>query len=701
MSWSSPARLALGAALLVALVQGCGSSQQSFAPLDDGGDDATGDDDAASSSGDAPSDGPHDGTVDGAHGDGGKGDAATGDGAASDGAAGEGATGDGGDGGAPEAATGPVYPPLQPIGANMPDLFLGYLGVAPGGASAAGAALDDAKAAGITHVRFIASGFYPSDMTTSPGWVADPTAYFAALDATVSAANSRGIKLVPSLLWNVYLFPDINGEPAGQLFVKGSKSRTMAEKYVTQVVSRYAAIDGILYWELGNELNLAADMDVSSCTTCDGGANYCAGIDPPRGTPCGRTAADEFYSCNTCRGVAGAAQQDLGQFTADIATLVAGLDKKHLFSSGDAYPRPAAWHLAAKPCPACDYTPDTAAQYQQALLNLHPAGVGVVSVHHSPGPDLARFGSNDQTGAALLTLTQQIASNAGKTLYVGEFGQTRPGNVTCNGQTVACGGEATWAQTRWVLDDLVAAGVPRAAVWGLDFFQFCAGVPTCNSVIPSDPVLGAIATHNAAASACQGTPSDAGAGADAAGGGDGGAGEGGAAGPACPIGACVGSVCTPTPQTTYGFDTAGALGGWTLSTNCTSCTPGTATIAGLDGGTNGYVTIASSTLPCTGSCSAPGVYELSPKFPLPGPNALVRVDARSTGAASVVDVIPYDASNKELAHSTITITAGGAFASYALWFPVPAGAVNASVRLELTSPSATLDVDDVEVVSEP
>src|SRR5262249_7821936 len=158
------------------------------------------------------------------------------------------------------------------------------------------------------------------------------------------------------------------------------------------------------------------------------------------------------------------------------------------FSSGHSYPRANAWHLAASPCPACDWTPDTQAQYQTALLSLHPSGVGVVSVHHYPGPDLARFGSNDRTGGAPLTLTANIAASSGRTLYVGEFGETRAGNVTCNG-TISCGGEATSARTRWVLDDLVTMKVPTAAVWGFDFFQFCAGVPTCNSVVPSDPIV--------------------------------------------------------------------------------------------------------------------------------------------------------------------------------------------------------------------
>ena len=666
------------AALLAAALAGCSSPAQSFAPIDA----STPGDDSATSGDGSPGDATtHDGAADG-----GKADAPH-DAAPSDGGATEGGPTDGGGDGAGDA--GFVYAPTQPIGANLPFLFLGFLGTAPGGASAALAALDDAKAAGITHVRFIASGFYPSDMTAAPGWVADPVAYWQAFDATVAAAGARGIRLVPSILWNPYLFPDINAEPTGNLFVKGSKTRTMAEKYITQLVSRYAASDAVLYWELGNELNLSADIDVSSCNVCDGGANYCAGIDPPRGTPCQRTAADEFYSCNTCRGVS-PAQEDLAHFTGDIATIVSGIDGKHPFSSGNAYPRPYAQHLAASPCPACDYTLDSPAEYQAALLNLHPNNVGVVSVHHYPGPDLARFGSNDATGTALLAFTAQVAASAGKTLYVGEFGQPRSGNVTCNG-TIGCGGEATAAQTRWLLDGLVTSRVQAAAVWGFDFFQFCAGVPTCNSVIPGDPIVSAIAPHNAAMVACFGG-GDAGAG-------DSGQVEGGAGG-ACPIGACVGTVCTPQPGSTFGFDSAADVSTWTLFTNCTACTPGTAAFSGFDAGTGGYVGLKSSTLPCTGACQFPGVYDLSPKFPIPGAHALLRFDARSS-AGGVVDVIPYDASGTELTHTTVTVAPSAVFTSYALWLDVPAGTASGALRLELTSPNATLDVDDLAIVSEP
>jgi hypothetical protein len=662
----------LGLGVLAFLLAGCASGpSQTYSPLDaSSGDDGTTADAAQDSKGDGapPKDGDSADAGDAAATDGG--DAAITDGATPK------------DG--PSDAPPPVYAATKPIGANIPYLFLGFLGTAPGGASGATSSLADAKAAGITHVRFIASGFYPTDMTTGMGWVADPADYWAAMDATVAAAGAAGIKLVPSILWNLYLFPDINSEPTGQLFVKGSTTRTMAEQYITQLVTRYASSDGILYWEIGNELNLSADIDVSTCDVCEGGANYCAGLDPPRGTPCSRTAADEIYSCNTCRG-ATTNQEDLGQFSADIAALIGGLDTKHPVSSGDSYPRSYAWHLAATPCPACDYTLDSKSDYQSALLKLHPTGVDVVSVHHYPSSDLARFGSNDATGGALLALTQQIASGAGKTLYVGEFGEPRSGTVNCHG-TLGCGGEPSWAQSRWVLDDLLGSSVSSAAIWGFDFFQYCAAVPTCSSVIPTDDIVASLTAHNAAMGAC---------------GADGGAvGDAGGPNGACPIGSCVGPVCTPEQGSTFGLDSSSAVSAWTVFTNCTGCTAGAATFESVDAG-GGYLTVASNTLPCTGSCTNPGVYALSPQFPMTDPHALVRFDARSSSGTAVVDFIPYDSTGTELAHTPMPVTQGASFTSSALWFALPAGTVTAAVRFELTAPSSTLDVDDVAIVSEP
>src|SRR5262249_22355833 len=66
-----------------------------------------------------------------------------------------------------------------PIGVNMPDLLWAYLGIAPTTADGARKIMDDARAAGITHARFIANVFWPDDLVGSTGWVTHPDAFFA------------------------------------------------------------------------------------------------------------------------------------------------------------------------------------------------------------------------------------------------------------------------------------------------------------------------------------------------------------------------------------------------------------------------------------------------------------------------------------------------------------------------------------------
>src|SRR5262249_22466812 len=148
-----------------------------------------------------------------------------------------------------------------PIGVNMPDLLWDYLGIAPTTADGARKIMDDARAAGITHARFIATVFWPIDLTGPNGWISNPDGYFAAFDALVADAGARGLRLVPSLLWNQYLFPDYAGEKVGQLFVPGTATRTIAESYIRAVVSRYRGHDTILFWEIGNEMDLPAAID--------------------------------------------------------------------------------------------------------------------------------------------------------------------------------------------------------------------------------------------------------------------------------------------------------------------------------------------------------------------------------------------------------------------------------------------------------
>ena len=554
------------------------------------------------------------------------------------------------------------------MGVNIPDLLLNYLGLSPGGVSGAQADMDAAVAQGVTFARFIASGFYAGNMTTGNGWLNNPTAYWAAFDALVADANARGLHLVPSMLWNIYLFPDMNSQPAGQLFVPGSATRVMAESYLSQVVSRYASNDTILFWEMGNEFNLLADIDVTGQAGGPGG-------------PATRTAADDIYSCNACRGVS-TSQEDLGQFTSDIAALVRGLDPSRPFSSGNGYPRPAAWHLGYSPCPACDWTPDSPSEYQQALAQISPVGVDLVSVHHYPGPDNQRFGSPDPMGIDLLAETQSIVQGMGRQLYVGEYGQPGTGSPTCGSTTTDCaampfGGDGTFAVTRRVMDALVFDQVPYASLWAWDFFQLCATVPTCYTVTPTDPLAAALTQHDQATWACI----DAGEGS------------------ACPLGACAGGICTPQAVWSTNFSDGGSA--WINWTNCSSCTSGTMQVAAVtDGGSAMGLQLVSNDLPCSGTCMFPGVYALSLAQPASPGHALVSFVGSTNAAQGDLRFIPEDGAGHDLGSQTAAFPTSFDQTA-ALWMTLPTGTVQVQARLELLTPSSGLDLQSVNVVLEP
>src|SRR5262249_55667478 len=267
-------------------------------------------------------------------------------------------------------------------------------------------------------------------------------AYWAAYDAMMRDVRARGLRVVPSILWNHWLFPDVTGERAGALFTPGTRTRTMAEQYITELVTRHRGSEANLLWAIGHELNLMADLDFSQCNVCTGGPapDNCPNLAPVLGTPCLRTAADEFYSCNSCRGVS-SAQQDLGQFAQSIAGLIRGIDATHEVSSGYAFLRPVAYSLARSPCPACaNLVPDTEAQYRSMLDYLHPSNVSILSVHASgiPAPDFARFGSADVSGGDLVRRTGAAAAALGKQVFVGEIAELNPGTIACGGQTFTC-----------------------------------------------------------------------------------------------------------------------------------------------------------------------------------------------------------------------------------------------------------------------
>jgi hypothetical protein len=569
-------------------------------------------------------------------------------------------------------------PPAQPVGVNMPDLLRAYIGVAAVGAPEMRAEMDHARSLGVTHARFIASGYWPTEMTAGSGWVANPTAFFAAFDAMVADARTRRLRLVPSLLWNTYLFPDLAHEPTGKLFVPGSATRMLAERYITEIVTRYKDEDAILFWELGNETNLLADLDVSNCNVCPGSANNaCANVAPSLGTPCMRTAADDFFSCDSCRGMS-SGQQDLGAFTQSIAALVHGIDSRHGFSTGNGYLRPNAAHLAKTPCPPCDWTLDDANDYGSALAQLDPAGVDYVSVHHYFGQDVARFGMTDEAGIDLLQRTEALAQALGKQLYVGEWGEARAGSTSCGGLE-SCGGDPDRTLSHVLLDAFVENGVAYSAIWSFEFYQFCPAVPTCYTVTPTEAVAASLDLHDRAYGSC-GQSAD---------------------GTACPLGACRTGRCAPIPLGRYTFANPGDETAWLHWTNCTQCTEGQWVRMPGTG-----VELTSADLPCTGSCMVPGAYAVSPPMMLPaqaagGGHVLLHLTAKTSAASSTLRLIGYDGQGQELMQATASPRVDTTGHAVGVFAEVPAGAVSVRLRLEVLDPNASLDVGDITAEWEP
>ncbi len=566
----------------------------------------------------------------------------------------------------------------RPIGVNMPALLFMYLGIGPEGAAEARAQMDRARAAGFTHARFIASGYWPVDMTRSNGWRTNPALYWQAVDQLMGDARARQLRLVPSLLWNAWLFPDLNNQPLSAMFTPGSTTRTMADQYVREFVQRYANEPAVAVWEIGNEWNLLADLDFSTCTVCAGSpANSCAALAPSLGTPCRRVVGDNIFSCNSCRNVSSPVQ-DLGQWAQAVAQLVKQNDPlQRPVSTGHAYPRSSAAHLARSPCPACNWTADTEAEFALTLAQLHPSSIDFISVHSYPGDESKRFGDTDSTGFALLQRTQTAATSLGKKLYVGEYGEPRAGSITCNG-VEAFNGDPLSTSTRMMALGLVQYDVALSALWAFDFHQFCAATPTCYGVEANEPLATFLSTAERAALQCRGQP-------DAT---------------PCATGRCLSGACRPVAEGTLDLEAAGSEATWLNWTNCTSCTP--STFQRVPVGPRFAVQLATNALPCSGACQFPGGYALSPPINLtPGHRqVVVRAEVGASAAGATLRLIGFDAASTELGSGDFSIPAGALSTRFAV-LTMPAGVTNVRLRLEQPTPNAQLTLDSVSLSSLP
>jgi hypothetical protein len=342
----------------------------------------------------------------------------------------------------------PVSHAVPAIGVNKFDLFSQYVGTASGCAGEAPCrrvtramakkSLDDAKDAGVRFVRVSMSGptiGYSDHRNSLALWRSDPDRFWRMVDEMMDDLDSRSIQIVPVLMWGGKKFPVMVGESVGDLLKnEESKSWKLLSAFVTDFITRYRDRPTVLFYELTNEFNGAAELDHDK---------RCA--KPKHKRLC--EVKENFTT------------DEMIAFTKRFASLIRKLDDTRKISSGFTVPRGAAEHLRAQPewsKGGPDWTPDTREQFIKNLIDIHD-GVDIISIHLYGGDRNKRFGAGSVP--ELLEVAKEAADKVGKPLFVGEFGEVDPTNAKPT------------THTSRMIDKITELDIPYSAVWVWEFYQ--------------------------------------------------------------------------------------------------------------------------------------------------------------------------------------------------------------------------------------
>jgi hypothetical protein len=325
--------------------------------------------------------------------------------------------------------------PKRAIGANYFDLFYRSVYGTAMTLSTATTALSQLKAVGIPFVRFACSPYWPSEWKKT--YMANPTTYLANMDVIFNAAQSVGMGLVPSMIWNFSSIPDALGEPMSAWGNASSATRTFMRNYVGTVVKRYASNSAIWIWEFENEVTDWGDLPNA--------LTWWPAVNTANGTPATRTNADLITSAM------------IKSALADFASVVRQYDTRQI-SSGANIPRNNAFHLSQTPL---SWTLDTPEQFTAAVgsQTLPASSGGVASMHLYPF-NLANsyVGVATPTYSTVLTAFAAAAKSLGVPSFVGEFGIPQTSSV-----------QTDLSNFTSLLNNVVSSGVNYAAMWVYDF----------------------------------------------------------------------------------------------------------------------------------------------------------------------------------------------------------------------------------------
>lgn len=276
--------------------------------------------------------------------------------------------------------------PFSELGANYYDAFNRVLTNPTNTSYTAGFA--GLKQKGVKYVRLDITGYWPKYFMLF--WT-NRAEYFARLDAVVASAESNGVGLIPSMIWNFWTLSDVAGEHVDQWAVANSQTRQKMREYVAAVVTRYANSRTIWAWELGNEWNLQFDLPNAT--------EWLPPIQPTLGTPTTRDPVRDIFPTDIAR-----------PGMIDFANVIRGIDPVRPITTGHATPRPSAWNQYHY----LTWTTDTDAQQQEIARYHTPDPFDMMSVHVY-NDDYLRLPT-----FRAACLSKKIA------LFSGEFGDEEP-----------------------------------------------------------------------------------------------------------------------------------------------------------------------------------------------------------------------------------------------------------------------------------
>lgn len=280
--------------------------------------------------------------------------------------------------------------PFRNIGVNLPNFFQDCLN---GNTADVERLLVRAKNA---NVRVMRCAGIVSSANSLRLLRSEPERWHAAFARMLELADAQGVLVVPTLLPRYDTLQSVLPLPApsGSLLLTQGATNAQLLTDILAIVTRYKDDQRVLFWEIADRWNRAADQ-VGKPTT-----------------------------------------EQIRTFFVQAATAIKQTDKKHLVSSGNADMTPAQFHRSQSP--ATD-TPDNFAQYATILATFSPLPCDWVTVQQFPpgtqGQDVPQSpqkteGQNwlifDDLHAFALPWTRTAAEHADRPLFVAEFGSKNP-----------------------------------------------------------------------------------------------------------------------------------------------------------------------------------------------------------------------------------------------------------------------------------